>query len=156
MKLTIFFVGKTDSAFLPLVTDYSKRVGRYITTEVKIIPELKNAKSLTPSLQCEKEGEQLLKAMPSLAEVYLLDENGKQMTSVELAHWFEKRMLMGLKELVLVVGGPYGFSASVRSRATGSLSLSQLTFSHQMVRVILLEQVYRAFTIIKGEPYHHA
>lgn len=156
MKLSVFFVGKTDAAFAKLVADYLNRIRHYTTIEEKVVPDLKGARALSPRQQCEKEGEMLLKVLPPQSEVFLLDESGKTFSSVELAAWFEKKMVYGVKEVALVVGGAYGFSDEVRARANGFISLSKLTFSHQMVRVILLEQVYRAFTIIRGEPYHHS
>ncbi len=156
MKITLLVVGKTDGVFTQIVNDYVDRLKHYIVFTVKVIPDIKNTKSLSQKVQMEKEGELILKCLSPQTEVILLDERGFTPTSVELASWFEKKMNSGIKELTLVIGGPYGFSDAVKERAAQSLSLSKLTFSHQMVRVILLEQVYRAFTIIKGEPYHHA
>ncbi len=135
--------------------DYIKRLGFYISFEMQIIPDLKNTKSLSEIQQKEKEGELLLKQIDSTDEVILLDENGKSYTSMAFSQVLQKKMNSGIKTLVFIIGGPYGFSNEVYQRANGKLSLSAMTFSHQMVRLFFVEQLYRAFTILKNEPYHH-
>jgi len=122
---------------------------------MKGIPDVKNSKNLSEDQQKEKEGELILQQISPSDELFLLDEQGMEVSSVEFARFLEKKMISGIKRLVFVIGGPYGFSGSVYSRAIGKISLSKMTFSHQMVRLIFLEQLYRAFTILKGEPYHH-
>lgn len=135
--------------------DYIKRLGFYVTFEFKIIPDIKNTKSLSEIQQKQKEGELILKHLETSDELYVLDENGKTFTSVGFSGFLNKKMSSGLKQLVFVIGGPYGFSDEVYQRANGKISLSQMTFSHQMVRLFFLEQLYRGFTILKNEPYHH-
>lgn len=135
--------------------DYIKRLGFYVTFEFKIIPDIKNYKSLSEIQQKQKEGELILKHLETSDELYVLDENGKTFTSVGFSGFLNKKMSSGLKQLVFVIGGPYGFSDEVYQRANGKISLSQMTFSHQMVRLFFLEQLYRGFTILKNEPYHH-
>ena len=122
---------------------------------MKVIPDLKNSKNLSEEQQKEKEGELIIQQLTSSDELFLLDEQGIENSSVKFARFLEKKMLSGIKRLVFVIGGPYGFSATIYSRANGKLSLSKMTFSHQMVRLIFAEQFYRAMTILKGEPYHH-
>jgi len=156
MKIKLIAVGKTDNKNLQLfMDDYIKRLGFYIPFEFKIIPDLKNTKSLSELLQKQKEGELILKQLEQSDELFLLDENGKTYTSMAFSEFLNKKMSSGLKQLVFVIGGPYGFSDEVYQRATGKVSLSQMTFSHQMVRLFFLEQLYRGFTILKNEPYHH-
>lgn len=135
--------------------DYIKRLGFYIPFEFKVIPDLKNTKSLTEPQQKQKEGELILKQIEQSDELFLLDENGKTYSSIGFSEFLNKKMSSGLKTLTFVIGGPYGFSDEVYQRATGKISLSPMTFSHQMVRLFFLEQLYRAFTILKNEPYHH-
>ena len=155
MKVTLILVGKTtDKHFDAGINDYAGRIKHYLPFEITIIPELKNTKSLSEEQQKEKEGEQILKLLTSSDTVVLLDEHGKEMRSIEYAQWLQKKQATA-KRLVFVIGGPYGFSPAVYSRADEKLSLSKMTFSHQMVRLIFTEQLYRACTIIKGEPYHH-
>lgn len=156
MKIKLFAIGKTDNKNLQLfMDDYIKRLGFYISFEMQIIPDLKNTKSLSEIQQKEKEGELLLKQIDSTDEVILLDENGKSYTSMAFSQVLQKKMNSGIKTLVFIIGGPYGFSNEVYQRANGKLSLSAMTFSHQMVRLFFVEQLYRAFTILKNEPYHH-
>lgn len=156
MQIRLIAVGKTDhKAIQELVTDYSKRLGHYIRFELEIIQDIKNAKNLSEQVQKEKEGEMILKKVLPSDELILLDENGKQFSSIDFSDFLQRKMNAGLKQLVFVIGGPYGFSDAVYQRANGKLSLSKMTFSHQMVRVFFIEQVYRAFTILKNEPYHH-
>ena len=155
MKVTLILVGKTtDKHFDAGINDYADRIKHYLPFEITIIPELKNTKSLSEEQQKEKEGEQILKLLTSSDTVVLLDEHGKEMRSLEYAQWLQKKQATA-KRLVFVIGGPYGFSPAVYSRADEKISLSKMTFSHQMVRLIFTEQLYRACTIIKGEPYHH-
>ena len=155
MKVTLILVGKTtDKHFDAGINDYAGRIKHYLPFEITIIPELKNTKSLSEEQQKEKEGEQILKLLTSSDTVVLLDEHGKEMRSIEYAQWLQKKQATA-KRLVFVIGGPYGFSPAVYSRADEKISPSKMTFSHQMVRLIFTEQLYRACTIIKGEPYHH-
>ena len=156
MKIYLLVIGKTDEAYLQKGIElFLKRIPHYISFEMKVIPDLKNAKNLSQEQQKEKEGELILQQLLSSDELFLLDEHGMEVSSVEFARFLEKKMLSGIKRMVFVVGGPYGFSENVFARATGKLSLSKMTFSHQMVRLIFVEQLYRALTILKGEPYHH-
>ncbi len=155
MKTTLLLVGKTTNKHISAcIEDYVDRIGHYMPFSIQVIPELKNTKKLSMSQQKEREGELILKKLQEGDHVILLDENGKEMRSVEWAEWIEKKT-HGVRSLVFVVGGPYGFSDAVYERSNGKISLSRMTFSHQMVRLIFVEQVYRACTIIKGEPYHH-
>lgn len=155
MKTELILVGKTVSKeFQKLIADYSERITHYMPFGITVIPELKNTKSLSEEQQKTAEGEQILKLLQPSDTVVLLDEHGREPRSIELAQWLEKKQTVA-RRLVFIIGGPYGFSPAVYSRANEQLSLSRLTFSHQMVRTIFLEQLYRACTIIKGEPYHH-
>ena len=156
MKICLLVIGKTDEAYLQKGLEvFLKRIPHYISFEMKAIPDIKNAKNLSEDQQKEKEGELILQQLTTSDELFLLDEQGMEASSVEFARFLEKKMVSGIKRLVFVIGGPYGFSGSVYSRANGKMSLSKMTFSHQMVRLIFLEQLYRAMTILKGEPYHH-
>lgn len=156
MKITLLVVGKSNhSSLIQLQDEYQNRLKHYIGFEMLTIPELKNTKSLSETEQKEKEGELILKQLEVNDELVLLDEKGKQLTSVEFSTFISKKMLSSQKRIVFVVGGPYGFSTKVYNRSNGLISLSKMTFSHQMIRVIFVEQLYRAFTILKGEPYHH-
>ena len=156
MKLKVIFVGKTEESFLNTACEiYLKRIINYLPTEIVVIPALKNTKSLSIDQQKEKEAELILKQIQSGDYIVLLDEFGKQFRSVELAEFFNQRMISGIKNLVLIIGGPYGFAKVIHEKANQKISLSKLTFSHQMVRMILLEQIYRAFSILSNEPYHH-
>jgi len=149
-------VGKTTESYLnQAIEEYLKRLRRYVGFEISVIPELKNAKNLSFDQQKEKEAVAILNAIEPSDDVVLLDEKGAQYSSVEFASLLEKKGLASVKRLVFVVGGPYGFSADVYARANSKLSLSRMTFSHQMIRLLFVEQVYRAMTILKGEPYHH-
>ena len=155
MKTSLILVGKTtDKHISACIEDYRERIGHYMPFNVVTIPELKNTKSLTMSQQKEREGELVLKQLQDSDHVVLLDEHGTERRSIDFAAWIEKKSLT-LRHLVFVVGGPYGFSEAVYQRANEKISLSKMTFSHQMVRLIFTEQFYRACTIIKGEPYHH-
>ncbi|AZQ44469.1 23S rRNA (pseudouridine(1915)-N(3))-methyltransferase RlmH [Nonlabens ponticola] len=156
MKITLLAVGKTDDQRIADLTDvYVRRLGHYIDFELLIIPDLKRTKNLSEDQQKSKEGEIIIKQLEKSDFVTLLDEKGKQMSSMQFAQLINKRSVAGLKRLVFVIGGPYGFSSDVYDRANSKLSLSSMTFSHQMVRLFAVEQLYRAFTILKNEPYHH-
>ena len=155
MKTELILVGKTvNKHFAAGINDYVERIGHYMPFSVTTIPELKNTKKLSEEQQKTLEGEQILKLVQPSDTVVLLDEHGKELRSMELAAWMEKKQFTA-RRLVFVIGGPYGFSPAVYERADEKLSLSRMTFSHQMVRLIFTEQIYRACTIIKGEPYHH-
>jgi 23S rRNA (pseudouridine1915-N3)-methyltransferase len=156
MKITFLTVGKTEDAYLKDGIDkYVKRLKHYTKLELIDIPELKNTKALTEQQQKVKEAEVILKKISSLDHVILLDEKGMELSSIQFAAYIDKKSISSTSSLVFVVGGPYGFDQSVYERANDKLSLSQMTFSHQMIRLFFTEQLYRAFTILKGEPYHH-
>ena len=156
MTIKLLAIGKTDSKELQqLIEDYQKRLGFYVKFEFEIIPDLKNSKNLTEDQQKQKEGELILGKLNATDILILLDENGKQLDSVSFSDYLQKHMNSGIKQLVFVIGGPYGFSDEVYNKAHGKLSLSKMTFSHQMVRLFVIEQLYRAFTILRNEPYHH-
>lgn len=156
MKIKLILIGKTDNDYLKTgVEEYVKRLTHYIGFEMIVVPDLKNTKKLSIQQQKQKEGELITKHIQPGDHVVLLDENGKEFSSPEFAAFIEKQSLNGLKTLVFVVGGPYGFSEELYKIGNRKIALSRMTFSHQMVRLIFLEQLYRAMTIIKGEPYHH-
>lgn len=156
MKICLLTVGKTDIGWVREgLETYSSRLSHYVPFSVCEIPELKNTSALTRTLIKEREGELILKAIKPTDRVILLDERGKEYRSVEFAEEIRRLSLAGGKDIVFVIGGAYGFSEAVYARSVGKISLSRMTFSHQMVRTIFAEQLYRAFTIIKGEPYHH-
>ncbi|MFD2098325.1 23S rRNA (pseudouridine(1915)-N(3))-methyltransferase RlmH [Flagellimonas iocasae] len=156
MQITLIAIGKTDSVDLEqLISIYEKRLQHYIKFHFHIISDLKNSKNLSEAQQKEKEGELILGQLQPSDVLILLDERGKQYTSVEFSQFLQKKMNSGIKNLVLVIGGPYGFSDAVYAQAQGKISLSKMTFSHQMVRLFLVEQLYRGFTILRNEPYHH-
>jgi 23S rRNA (pseudouridine1915-N3)-methyltransferase len=156
MNIKLIAIGKTDNkALQSLIDDYTKRLSFYIKFDLDIIPDIKNVKNLSESQQKEKEGELILLKIASTDNLILLDENGKAFSSVAFSNELQKKMNAGIKTLVFVIGGPYGFSDAVYAKANGKISLSQMTFSHQMVRLFFIEQVYRGFTILKNEPYHH-
>ena len=156
MNIELLVVGKTDSKEVEaLVELYVRRVNRYCRFAVTALPDVRNTRSLTERQQRAAEGEAILRQLRDGDYVVLLDERGEEMRSVEFAAWLQKRLNSGLRRLVLVIGGPYGFSEEVYARADGRLSLSRMTFSHQIVRAIFAEQIYRAFTILHNEPYHH-
>ncbi len=155
MKITLLVVGKTtDQHLQTLISDYVARLGHYVPFQVQVIPELKNVKALSQEQQKKLEGELILKAVGPATELILLDEHGTEFRSVGFADYIAKKMA-ARRDVCLVIGGPFGFSNSVYQRAEGKISLSQMTFSHQMIRLLLVEQLYRAFTIIRGEKYHH-
>lgn len=156
MKTLLLVVGRTvEPHFITAINDYVQRTKRYLTFDVEVIPELKNTKSLSTDVQKEKEGELILKALQPGDNVVLLDEGGKELRSVEFAEYMKRKMNTVNKRLVFVIGGPYGFSRRVYEAAGEKLSLSRMTFSHQMVRLIFVEQLYRAMSILHGSPYHH-
>jgi Uncharacterized conserved protein len=156
MKILLLSVGKTDDAlFAKLIDAYRKRVNFYISFEIKIVPDVKNTKKLSEKEQKTEEGHTLLKAVHSSDYIVLLDDKGKQYSSVEFARFVEKKTHSVPKRLVFMVGGPYGFSQEVYDLANETLSLSTMTFTHQMVRLVFAEQLYRALTILNNEPYHH-
>ncbi|MBQ9451541.1 MAG: 23S rRNA (pseudouridine(1915)-N(3))-methyltransferase RlmH [Bacteroidales bacterium] len=156
MHLTLLTVGKTD---IPWVREglemYSSRLKHYVPFEVREIPELKGVSALSREQIKEKEGELILRQVKPGDEVFLLDEHGREYRSLEFAEWLGRRLTLSGRDLVFVIGGAYGFSGAVYARADGKLSLSKMTYSHQLVRTIFAEQLYRAFTILRGEPYHH-
>ena len=156
MKVALVLLGKTvNKHFVELIDEYAGRVKHYIGFDIITIPELKNTKSLSADQQKQQEGELILKQMQAGDHVVLLDEHGMEFRSVEFSSYMEQKMQTVNKRLVFVIGGPYGFSPDVYAKANEKISLSKMTFSHQMVRLIFVEQLYRAMTIIRGEPYHH-
>jgi 23S rRNA (pseudouridine1915-N3)-methyltransferase len=155
MKTLLILIGKTQNKhFVAGINDYTERITHYLPFDIKVIPDLKNAKSLTEAQQKDKEGELILRELQDSDTVVLMDEHGKEFRSLEFADWLERKQAT-TRRLVFIIGGPYGFSPAVYQRANDKISLSKMTFSHQMVRLIFTEQLYRACTIIKGEPYHH-
>ena len=155
MKITLLVVGRTtDQRLVSLIEDYRQRLTHYVPFDLVVIPDLKNTKGLSEAQIKTTEGNEILRCLTPSAEAVLLDEHGREFRSVEFAEWLQKRMSSG-KDLTLVIGGPYGFSPEVYQRANGKISLSQMTFSHQMVRLFAIEQLYRAMTIHRNEPYHH-
>ena len=156
MTIKLLCIGKTDSKELQkLIEVYLKRLQFYTKFEIDVIQDLKKAKNLDENQQKSKEGELILNKVQTSDYLVLLDENGKQFSSEAFSEYLQKRMNSGLKQLIFVIGGPYGFSEAVYQRANGKISLSKMTFSHQMVRLFVTEQIYRGFTILKNEPYHH-
>jgi len=156
MQIKLIAIGKTDLTELNRLIDiYQKRLSHYVRFSFEIIPDLKNSKNLSEKLQKEEEGKLILSKITTTDRLMLLDENGKEMNSVGFSAFLQKQMNSGIKQLVLVIGGPYGFSEAVYQKASGTLALSKMTFSHQMVRLFVIEQLYRGFTILKNEPYHH-
>jgi len=156
MKIKLIMVGKTDAEYLKKgISIYSERIKHYLPFEEIIIPYIKNNKSITKKEQKEKEAEQILKYISKSDYIILLDEKGKEFTSVDNAGHLQKIMNRGIKDLVFIIGGPYGFSEKIYKICNEKNSLSKMTFSHQMIRLIFVEQLYRAFTILNNEPYHH-
>jgi len=156
MTIKLLAIGKTDSSHLQeLIEEYKKRLNFYIKFEIDLIPDLKKTKNLSEEQQKTKEGELILNILSATDVLIVFDEKGKQYTSVEFSQYLQKKMNSGIKKLVFVVGGPYGFSDAIYAKASGKISLSKMTFSHQMVRLFITEQIYRGFTILKNEPYHH-
>lgn len=156
MKITLLTIGKTEDKYLNEGIDiYLKRLKHYISFKIIEIPELKNTKSLSREQQKIREAELIFKNIQNTDHVILLDENGKELSSRGFSVFLNKKMVGGLQHLVFIVGGPYGFSDELYARSNDKLSLSKMTFSHQMIRLLFTEQLYRALTILKGEPYHH-
>lgn len=156
MTLELIVIGKTDSKEVAaLVEMYARRVNFYCRFVITTLPDIRNTRKLAPRQQSAAEGEAILRQLTEGDYVALLDERGEEYRSVEFAGWLQKRLNSGMKRLVLVIGGPYGFSDEVYARADARISLSRMTFSHQIVRAIFAEQIYRAFTILHNEPYHH-
>lgn len=156
MQIKLLAIGKTDNKQLQtLIDDYQKRLGFYIKFDFEIIPDLKKVKNLSEAQQKQKEGELLLAKLSTTDVLILLDENGKQHDSLGFSEYLQKHMNSGVKQVVFVIGGPYGFSQEVYNKANGKIALSKMTFSHQMIRLFMVEQLYRAFTILRNEPYHH-
>lgn len=156
MKVILLAIGKTDSPALEgLISHYSKRIGHYLPFELKVIPDVRRSQKTNAEQQRQSEGREILSTLQTGDRLILLDERGKSLSSIEFADFFERRMLASDKRLVFVIGGPYGFAPEVYQRADEQLSLSRMTFSHQMIRLFITEQIYRAMTILRGEPYHH-
>ncbi len=156
MNIKLLAIGKTDNkALQSLIDDYTKRLSFYVKFELEIIPDIKNVKNMSEIQQKEKEGELILSKITPTDQLILLDENGSTFSSVKFSDYLQKKMNSGVKTLVFVIGGPYGFSDEVYKKSQGKVSLSEMTFSHQMVRLFFIEQLYRGFTILRNEPYHH-
>ena len=156
MKIKVLAIGKTDSqAFAEQIADYTSRVRRYISLEFEALPDVKNAKNLSENEQKQKEAKAVLAKISAGDTLVILDERGKQFSSVDFANYLQKLMNSGIKSLVFVIGGPYGIDDTLKQKARASWSLSLLTFSHQMVRLFVVEQIYRAMTILNNQPYHH-
>ena len=156
MKITLAVIGKTGTAFVRQgIEHYVKRLQHYVQFDIQCISDVKGTRSMTQAQQRTAEGRALLATLESSDHVVLLDEHGTERTSTDYSRWLERRMASGSKRLVMVVGGPYGFSPEVRDRANEMVSLSKMTFPHELVRLIFVEQLYRAFTILRHEPYHH-
>ena len=156
MKTTLLVVGRTvESHYITAINDYIQRTKRFISFDMEVIPELKNTKSLSTDQQKEKEGELICKTLQPGDFIVLLDEHGKEMRSLEIADYMEHKVNTVNKRLVFIMGGPYGFSQKVYDAAHEKISMSKMTFSHQMIRLIFVEQIYRAMTILNGGPYHH-
>ncbi|MBT3588710.1 MAG: 23S rRNA (pseudouridine(1915)-N(3))-methyltransferase RlmH [Flavobacteriaceae bacterium] len=157
MKIKLLAIGKTDSKDLQaLIEEYNKRLGFYVSFNFEIIPDIKNAKNLSEKQQKIAEGNELLKRIEKSDTMIILDEKGNTFSSVQFSEFLQKKMNSGLKNLIFIIGGPYGFSEEIYQRATSKISLSTMTFSHQMVRLFFIEQLYRGFTILRNEPYHHS
>ena len=156
MKIKLLTIGKTDNAAIAqLIKTYEARLKHYIQFSIEIIPDLKNTKNFSEEIQKEKEGDLILSKISTTDRMVLLDENGTSFDSIEFSKFLQKQMNSGIKQLVFVIGGPYGFSEKIYKKSQGKISLSKMTFSHQMVRLFAIEQIYRGFTILENEPYHH-
>ena len=156
MKIKLLAIGKTDdSALISLISRYQDRLQHYVSFDLDILPDLKQVKNMSESEQKINEGSLIQKQLKPGDFVCLLDERGREFNSVDFSKYLQKRMNSGLKRLVFVIGGPYGFSEEIYKIAQGKISMSQMTFSHQMIRLFAVEQIYRGFTILKNEPYHH-
>ncbi len=156
MKITLLVVGKTTTGYLkPGIDDYTARLGHYAPFDIQYVQDARNTRNQTEAQQKQSEGRGILSSVDKGDYVVLLDEHGREMTSMQFSEYVQKRMSSGVRRVVFVIGGPYGFSQEVYDRANEKISLSKMTFSHEMVRVIFAEQLYRAFTILNHEPYHH-
>ena len=156
MKIKLLAIGKTDDKQLQkLIEGYQKRLAHYINFELQVLPDLKKTKHLSETQQKEKEGQLIIKALEPSDHIILLDEKGQEYRSMAFSKFLQKKMNAGLKQVVFLIGGPYGFSEAIYQKAHTKISLSKMTFSHQMIRLFMVEQLYRAFTILKNEPYHH-
>ena len=156
MKILLIVVGKTDMKWLiEGIGQYVERISHFSQFDIEVIPDIRNTRSMDAQMQKVREGEQILKLLQPSDDVLLLDDKGIEMTSPEMARWLQKRMAQSTKRLVFIIGGPYGFSSDVYDRVPGRISLSRMTFSHQMVRLIFVEQLYRSFAILNNLPYHH-
>lgn len=156
MKITLLCIGKTDEKYLLTgIEKYIKRIPFYVDFKMTVIPDIKKHKGMPIDAQKKKEAEIIFKNLQSGDQVILLDENGKIFTSLQFSSFLEKKMISSVQHLVFIIGGPYGFDSSVYARADSLISLSSMTFSHQMIRLFFLEQIYRAYSILKKEPYHH-
>ena len=156
MKIKLLSIGKTDNKqLIKLIDEYQNRLKHYIKFDMEIIPDIKNIKKISIIQQKKMEGELILSKLKNTDQMILLDDKGKDFTSIQFSKYLQKKMNSGIKQLVLVVGGPYGFSEAVYEKAIDKVSLSKMTFSHQMIRLLFKEQLYRSHTILKGEKYHH-
>lgn len=156
MKILLIVVGKTDMKWLiEGIGQYVERISHFSQFDIEVIPDIRNTRSMDAQMQKVREGEQILKLLQPSDDIWLLDDKGLEMTSPEMARWLQKRMSQSTKRLVFIIGGPYGFSSDVYDRVPGRISLSRMTFSHQMVRLIFVEQLYRSFAILNNLPYHH-
>lgn len=156
MEITLLAVGKTNITWIKHgIEEYAGRLKRYVKFSMTYVADVKNTRNLPPKQQKDQEGQQILNELHDSDFIVLLDEHGKELSSMEFASWMEKSMASGRKRIVFVVGGPYGFSEAVYAKANAKISLSRMTFNHEMVRLFFTEQIYRAMTILKGEPYHH-
>ncbi len=156
MKIRLLCIGKTDDRYIQEgVEKYLKRLKHYVSFQIVELPDIKNVKNLSENQQKDREGDLLLKNIHAQDFVVLLDEQGKEFRSIEFSAYLEHKMVSSTAQLVFIIGGPYGFSAAVQQRANYTISLSKMTFSHQMIRLFLVEQLYRAYSIMRGEPYHH-
>ncbi|WP_299157219.1 23S rRNA (pseudouridine(1915)-N(3))-methyltransferase RlmH [uncultured Tenacibaculum sp.] len=156
MKIKLLAIGKTDDKnLIQLIDNYQNRLKHYIKFELEIIPDIKNVKNLSEAQQKEKEGTLILSKLQNTDQLILLDDKGKHFSSIEFSQYLQKKMNSGIKQLVLVIGGPYGFSDAIYKKSQGKISLSKMTFSHQMIRLFIIEQIYRGYTILRNEPYHH-
>lgn len=156
MEITLIVIGKTNAKYLiEGLDEYTRRLKHYISYNINILPDIKNTKNLSEEQQKETEGKLILNALKPGDFIVLLDERGKEFSSMQFSDYLQRKMNSGLRRLVFVIGGPYGFSKDVYNKADEKLSLSKMTFSHEMIRLFFTEQIYRAMTIIRGEPYHH-
>ena len=156
MKIKLLAIGKTDDKnLMSVIQSYEQRLKHYVKFELCILPDIKNTKNLSQDQQKEREGEMILKELQKTDQLILLDEKGQEFRSIDFSKFLQKKMNAGIKQLVFVIGGPYGFSDKIYQKSNGKVSFSRMTFSHQMIRLFVAEQIYRAFTILKNEPYHH-